>query len=87
MTNVIVSLPSLNRHNRRTTAIFQTMLIANAPSGLREQQLLTCHIVEFFFFLVLYMKRTLIKLATKFSTVIFFLFWLNTSRFIYLHNK
>ena len=43
----MTSLPSLNRRNWWTTTIFQILLIAHECSGLREQQLVTCRIVEY----------------------------------------
>jgi len=55
------------------------MLIANAPSGLREQQLLICHLVEFFSFV---REKDTDKISYKAFDPSFFNF-----RFIYLHNK
>ena len=46
----IARLPSLDRSNGCNTSIFQTLLIAQAPLGLREYQLLTRHPVQVFEF-------------------------------------
>ena len=71
MIHFIESLPTLNRSNGWTTSIFQIMLITVASSGLREQQLPTFHVPQFFFF-IWYMKRPLTKLATKISMTLNF---------------
>jgi len=42
----IVRLPSLDRSNGWTTSVFQILLMAQALSGLREWQLLTCCLVR-----------------------------------------
>jgi len=49
-TVIIVKMPSLNGSNGWTTSIFQILLIAQARSVLREQQLLMCYLVGFFNF-------------------------------------
>ena len=46
-TVIIVKMPSLNGSNGWTTSIFQILLIAQARSVLREQQLLMCYLVGF----------------------------------------
>jgi hypothetical protein len=43
-----VGLPLLNDRNQRTTTIFQIISIAHARSELREQQITTCGLVQFF---------------------------------------
>jgi hypothetical protein len=44
----MVMLPKLNRRNGWPIAMFQTLLIAHARSGLREQQLVMSHLFQFF---------------------------------------
>jgi hypothetical protein len=48
LTPNMVRLPSLNRRSSWITATFQIVLISQVRSGLREQQLVTCHLVQYF---------------------------------------
>jgi hypothetical protein len=59
------------------------LLIAQAHSGLRQQQLVTCDPVQLF--LVWQVKEALRKLATNVSTFLFS-FLACASMFIYHHN-
>jgi hypothetical protein len=85
-------LPLLYRNNGCTPWVFQILLIAQARSGLREWQLLTCHLVRA---LNLVREKATGKLATNFSTFLILGVWLNvylslqkvTIVFIYVRGK
>ena len=71
----MVRLPKLNRRNGWPIAMFQTLLIAHARSGLREQQLVMSHLFQFFGDGGLVLEMLLRKLATGFPNFSYY-FWL-----------
>lgn len=74
-------LPSLDRGNCKTTSEFQILLTEHRRSGLREEQSVTCHMVQFLF-LTLLCETGIEKISYKFVEIFILIFGLCLKTYI-----